>query len=195
MIIPGDLSVKSQVDDLVKRVLDEYGRIDVVYSAAGGNFDPQRKLSDVDENFWNSTISNTKNSLYNLAQSVRPIMKDQGGGSIVTVAASFNVRQEGNVAYGAAKGGTIALSQNLAREFQSDNIRVNTIGAGLFRGLREGDRIRPISGTLARTGYPQDIAYAALFFACDESAWITGQTLSVDGGVDVGTRSLWEHES
>ncbi len=105
LVVPGDMSVKSQVDEIVKKVLDEYGRIDVVYSAAGGNFDPQRKLHDVDEDFWNSTVSNTMNSLYNLAQSVRPIMKRQGGGSIVTVAASFNVRQEGNAAYGAAKGG------------------------------------------------------------------------------------------
>ena len=47
---------------------------------------------------------------------------------------------------------------------------------------------------LARTGYPQDIANAALFFASDESGWVTGQTLAVDGGVDVGTRGLWDHE-
>ena len=47
---------------------------------------------------------------------------------------------------------------------------------------------------LARTGYPQDIANAALFFASDESGWVSGQTLAVDGGVDVGGRGLWDHE-
>lgn len=194
IVVPGDLSKKSEAEAIVHQVINKYGRIDIVYSAAGGNFDPTRKLNDVDEDFFNSTLNNTVNSLYNLAQLVRPIMKDQGGGSIVSVAASFSVRQEGNSAYGAAKSGIIGLSQNLAREFHSDNIRVNSIEAGLFRGgLKEG-AIAPADTTLLRIGYPQDIAYTALFLACDESSWITGQTLAVDGGVDAGTRSLWEYE-
>ena len=194
IVVPGDLSKKSDAEAIVDQVINKYGRIDIVYSAAGGNFDPTRKLNDVDEDFFNSTLNNTVNSLYNLAQLVRPIMKDQGGGSIVSVAASFSVRQEGNSAYGAAKSGIIGLSQNLAREFHSDNIRVNSIEAGLFRGgLKEG-AIAPADTTLLRIGYPQDIAYTALFLACDESSWITGQTLAVDGGVDAGTRSLWEYE-
>ena len=194
IVVPGDLSKKSEAEAIVHQVINKYGRIDIVYSAAGGNFDPTRKLNEVDEDFFNSTLNNTVNSLYNLAQLVRPIMKDQGGGSIVSVAASFSVRQEGNSAYGAAKSGIIGLSQNLAREFHSDNIRVNSIEAGLFRGgLKEG-AIAPADTTLLRIGYPQDIAYTALFLACDESSWITGQTLAVDGGVDAGTRSLWEYE-
>ena len=194
IVVPGDLSKKSEAEAIVHQVINKYGRIDIVYSAAGGNFDPTRKLNDVDEDFFNSTLNNTVNSLYNLAQLVRPIMKDQGGGSIVSVAASFSVRQEGNSAYSAAKSGIIGLSQNLAREFHSDNIRVNSIEAGLFRGgLKEG-AIAPADTTLLRIGYPQDIAYTALFLACDESSWITGQTLAVDGGVDAGTRSLWEYE-
>ena len=59
--------------------------------------------------------------------------------------------------------------------------------------MKEGG-IAPADATLLRTGYPQDIAYAALFLACDESAWVTGQTLAVDGGVDAGARFLWEYE-
>ena len=194
IVVPGDLSKKSEAEAIVHQVINKYGRIDIVYSAAGGNFDPTRKLNDVDEDFFKSTLNNTVNSLYNLAQLVRPIMKDQGGGSIVSVAASFSVRQEGNSAYGAAKSGIIGLSQNLAREFHSDNIRVNSIEAGLFRGgLKEG-AIAPADTTLLRIGYPQDIAYTDIFLACDEYSWITGQTLAVDGGVDAGARSLWEYE-
>ena len=121
-------------------------------------------------------------------------MDRQGGGSIVTVAASFSVRQEGNPAYGAAKGGVIGLSQNLAREFFESNIRVNCIAAGLFRGRLGDGRIGPAAATLSRTGHPQDIGYAALYLASDEAGWVTGQTLAVDGGVDVGTRPLWQHE-
>ena len=93
LVLPADVSVQSEAEAVVKEVIDQYGRIDIVYSAAGGNFDPQRSIDDVDEEFWNTTVSNTMNSLYNLAQAVRPVMKKQGQGSIVTVAASFNVRQ------------------------------------------------------------------------------------------------------
>ena len=189
-----DVSVKSEAERVIKETVERYGRLDVLYSAAGGGFEPDRSFTDVDEAFWNSTVSNTLNSLYNLAQAVRPVMKEQGGGAIVTVAASFSVRQEGNPAYGAAKGGVIGLSQNLAREFYEDNIRVNCIAAGLFRGRLGDGTVTPAAVTLSRTGHPQDIAYAALYLASDEAGWVTGQTLAVDGGVDAGTRPLWEYE-
>ena len=194
VFLPADVSVKSEAERLVREVVDRYGRLDILYSAAGGNFDPTRDFADVDEAFWNTTLTNTVNSLYNLAQAVRPVMREHGGGAIVTIAASFSVRQEANPAYGAAKGGVIGLSQNLARELYADNIRVNCIAAGLFRGRLGEGKVSPAAPTLSRTGHPQDIAYAALYLASDEAGWVTGQTLAVDGGVDAGTRPLWEYE-
>ena len=121
-------------------------------------------------------------------------MKSQGGGSIVSVAASFGVRQEGNSAYGAAKSAVIGLTKNLARELHEENIRVNSIAAGLFRGSMGEGKVLPAEATLLRIGYPQDIAYCSLFLASDESSWITGQNIAVDGGVDVGARDIWEYE-
>ena len=193
-IMPGDISSKHKADQLVDEVTNKLGPVDTLYSAAGGNFDPGKKTPDINSEFWDQTIQNTLNSYFNVTQSIRPIMKENGGGSIVAIAASFNVRQAGNAAYSAAKTGIIGLSGNLAQEFHSDNIRVNTILAGLFRGRLPSNSVEPAEVTLHRIGYPQDIAYAALFLASDESGWITGQALAVDGGVDIGARQLWEHE-
>ena len=193
-ILPGDISERNNADELAREVAHKLGAIDILYSAAGGNFDPDKKTSEIGVEFWNQTVQNTLNSYFNVSKAVHSVMRGQGGGSIVAVAASFNVRQAGNAAYGAAKTGIIGLSHNLAQEFHEDNIRVNTILAGLFRGKLSSDSVTPAEVTLKRTGYPQDIAYAALFLASDESCWITGQTLAVDGGVDVGARPLWEHE-
>ena len=189
-----DVSAKLEAERLVRDVVERYGRLDIVYSAAGGFFAPGRDFSDLDEATWNQAVGNTLNSLYNLAQAARPIMSEQGGGSIVSVAASHSVRQEGNPAYGAAKGAVIGLAQNLAKELYADNIRVNTLASGLIRGSSGERGVAPAAPSLSRTGYPQDIAYAALFLASDEAAWITGQVLAVDGGVDMGARPLWEFE-
>ena len=194
IIVPADVSIRDQAKAAIDKAVEEFGRLDIIYSAAGGNFDPSRKLQDVDEEFFSHTISNPVNSLYHLSHLARPIMKNQGGGSIVAVAASFSVRQEGNSAYGAAKSAIVGLTKNLARELHSENIRVNSIAAGLFRGPLDDGKILPAEATLLRTGYPQDIAYSSLFLASDESSWITGQNISVAGGVDVGARDLWEYE-
>ena len=191
---PGDVSMKSEAEQIVADVLSRYGRLDIVYCGAGGNFEPARGLAEVDESYWLETIGNTMNSIYNLAHAAQPVMREQGGGAIVAIAASFSVRQAGNPAYGAAKGGVIGLCQSLARELYPDNIRVNTIAAGLFRGALADGSITPVPNSLTRTGHPQDIAYAALYLASEEAAWVTGQVLAVDGGVDVGTRPLWEFE-
>ena len=195
IVIPADVSVRSEAKSVIDKTIEEFGGVDIIYSAAGGNFDPSRKLQDVDTGFFAETISNTVNSLYNLVHEARPIMKIRGGGSIVAVAASFSVRQEGNSAYGAAKSAIVGLSKNLARELHGENIRVNSIAAGLFRGSIGEGEVTPAESTLLRTGYPQDIAYTSLFLASDESSWITGQNIAVDGGVDVGARDLWEYEN
>jgi len=194
IVVPADVSAREEAKSVISKIIEEFGRLDIIYSAAGGNFDPSRKLQDVDEKFFDQTISNTVNSLYNLVHEARPIMKNQGGGSIVSVAASFSVRQEGNSAYGAAKSAVIGLTKNLARELHEENIRVNSIAAGLFRGSIGEGKVLPAEPTLLRIGYPQDIAYCSLFLASDESSWITGQNIAVDGGVDVGARDIWKYE-
>ena len=192
--LPGDVSVSAEAKRVVRETVQHYGRLDILYSGAGGFFEPGRDLSQVDESSWQEALNNTLNSLYNLAQAARPGMKRQGGGSILVITASTSVRQEGNPAYGTAKAGVIGLAQNLAREFYADNIRVNCIAAGLFRAKLAEGRVKPAEPLLARTGHPEDIAYASLYLASDEAGWTTGQVLAVDGGVDVGTRPLWEFE-
>jgi 3-oxoacyl-[acyl-carrier protein] reductase len=78
-------------------------------------------------------------------------------------------QQAGNAAYGAAKSGVIGLSQSLAKELYADNIRVNCIGSGLLRKPLADGPVKPVTG-LARTGWPEDIAYAALYLASDEAS-------------------------
>ena len=194
IVVPGDLTNQPDVDNVLSKTMETFGRLDILYSGAGGYFEPTRSFELVDLDFWNQALGNTLNSAYNLIHAAHPIMKDGGGGSIITVAASRSVRLEANPAYAAAKSGVIALSQNLAKELYSDNIRVNTIASGLIRGQMSTTEIQPGEDNLMRAGYPEDIAYASLYLASSESSWITGQVLSVDGGIDVGARPLWQYE-
>jgi 3-oxoacyl-[acyl-carrier protein] reductase len=190
-----DLTDRKAVDALVEGIVERWGRLDILYYGAGGFFNPGmtfEKMEHHNEPFWQLAISNTLDGLYNLAQACRPHLR--GGGAIVTVAASFSVRQEGNPAYGTAKAGVIGMTQSLAKAFYPDQIRVNCIGSGLIRAaLGEVARIEPVAG-LQRTGHPEDIAYTALYLAGPESSWVTGQVLNVDGGVDAGARPLWAFE-
>lgn len=194
MAVRGDVSVQAEAQQAVQEALERFGRIDVLYSGQGGFFEPGREFSEVDAAYWQRAISNNLDGIFHLAQAVRPAMKRQGGGTIVMVTASFSVRQEGNPAYGAAKGGVLGLAQSLAKELYPDGIRVNVIAPGLIRGRPEAGLGAFAPATLHRRGYPQDIAYAALYLASDEAAWVTGQVLAVDGGVDVGARGLLDLE-
>ena len=194
-ILPGDLTSNSNVSEIANKIVSTTGKLDIVYSGAGGFFEPTRNLEQISVEYWDTVLTNTLRSLYNVSHVCHPIMKSQGGGSIVAIGASQSVRQEGNPAYGAAKAGILGLVKNLSKEFYPSNIRINAINAGLFRGKINKDQIKPADSILARTGNPVDIAYAALYLASDESSWVTGQILTVDGGVNIGTRELWEFEA
>jgi NAD(P)-dependent dehydrogenase (short-subunit alcohol dehydrogenase family) len=190
----GDTTQAGDVQRAVAATLQAFGRLDIVLCNSGGQFEPSREFDQMDDAYFERAVTNHLRTILNLARHARPAMRAQGGGAILTVGASRSVRQEGNPAYGAGKGGVEGLTLNLAREFYPDNIRVNCLAPGLVRAPLAQGPVSPPGGPLARTGRPEDMAYAALFLASDEAAWITGQVLAVDGGVDAGARELWEFE-
>lgn len=182
--IPADVASAEGAGKVLAEVLRAHGRLDAVYSGAGGFFEPGRDFAKVDAAFLSQALGNTLNSAYNLAHGAWPVMQRQGGGALLFIGASLSVRQEANPAYAAAKSGILGFAQNLARKGYPDNIRVNVIASGLIRGATETTP----PATLQRQGHPRDIATAALYLVSDEAAWVTGQVLVVDGGVDMGTR-------
>lgn len=194
MHFAGDLTERPFVERMVTDVIARWGHLDILYCGAGGFFEPALSFEEMDglDEFFDLAVTNTLKAPYNLLQVCRPHLR--GGGAVITVAASFRVRQEGNAAYGAAKCGVIGLTEGLAKELYPDGIRVNCIGSGLLRAPQAGGTLKPVTG-LARTGCPEDVAYAALYLASDEASWLTGQVLNVDGGVDVGARPLWQYEN
>ena len=172
----------------VSRAVDTYGRLDILYNNAGGGYFRQgggESLADMEESFWQQIIDNNLKSAYQCSKAALPEMLKNNGGVIINVSADYTVRQRGPVPYGAAKQGLIGFTQNLAREYHSQNIRVNCICPGLIRlPLRDGV-IEPRREPLGRHGSPEDVAYAALYLASDEAAWLTGVVLLVDGGNEV----------
>jgi 3-oxoacyl-[acyl-carrier protein] reductase len=190
----GDTTVEADVQRAIGQSAESFGRLDIVVCNSGGQFEPAREFDQVDDAYFERALTNHLRTIWYLARHARPVMRAQGGGVILTVGASASVRQEGNPAYGAGKGGVAGLTLNLAREFYPDNIRVNCVAPGLMRAPLANDVVAPVAGPMARTGSPVDAAYAALYLASDEAAWVTGQVLVVDGGVDAGVRPLWQFE-
>ncbi|WP_408008121.1 SDR family NAD(P)-dependent oxidoreductase [Pseudalkalibacillus sp. A8] len=171
-----------------------YGRVDVLFNNAG--VIRRKSVVDLDEKDWDLTIDVSLKGIYLLSKYIIPIMVKTGGGSIINTGSGWGVKGgDQAAAYCAAKAGVINLSNAMAIDHGSHNIRVNCICPGdtdtpLLREesrqlqldentfLRDSSKDRP----LARLGTPHDIAKAVLFLASDLSSWVTGTKLVVDGG-------------
>jgi len=183
-----NVTVPSDCDNLIKAALDKWGQIDVLVNNAGITKD--NLLMRMSEAEWDAVISVNLKGAFNCTKSVvRPMMKKRNGRIINICSVVGLMGNAGQANYSASKGGLIAMTKTCAREFASRNILVNGIAPGFIKTamtdkLSEEQKKQLNSLIpLTRLGEAEDVANAAVFLSTDESSYITGQILSVNGGM------------
>ena len=191
--IQTDVSVSADIQRMIAFAVEKHGALNVLMNnAARSRALPVTELSEED---WDLTLANCLKSVYLGAKYAIPHMIAAGGGSIVnTSSVNGIVTNPSFSAYSAAKAGVLGLTRNLALDYGRQGIRVNAICPGFIANDRMEERLAgdPVerramleTQVLDRYGKPEDIAWAALFLASDESSYMTGATMVVDGGLTI----------
>jgi 2-deoxy-D-gluconate 3-dehydrogenase len=189
LVVAVDVSKKKDIDRLVEKSLDKFGKIDFLFNNAG--ITRRSPSEDYSEKDWDEVISVNLKGVFLLAQAVGRVMIKQGGGKIINTSSLIAVTGGKTIpAYAASKGGVAQLTKALANDWAKYNINVNAIGPGYFKTDQtkplwtDKVRYRELTGRIpmGRWGNPDDLAGTALFLASKASDYITGQTIWVDGG-------------
>ncbi|MGA7367500.1 MAG: SDR family NAD(P)-dependent oxidoreductase [Nitrososphaeraceae archaeon] len=192
LFIECDISKAESVKNLVAKTLKSFGTIDVLINNAGIVY--QKPISETSDENWNAVINTNLKGPFLLTREVLPIFDKHGKGKIVNIASIAGIIGYENLsAYCASKGGILAMTRSLALEFAPKKINVNCIcpGAiktGMTKAIEDnGIMLKQILMSIpaGRMGDPIDIAKAALYLASDESDYVTGASIVVDGGWSV----------
>ena len=189
LAIEADLSDPAQIEAVAARAQETFGGADILVNNHA--IYPLGPWHEADAAEWDAVFATNVRSYFLLAKAVRPQMLARGGGAIVNVASvTFYWGEAGLVSYVASKGAVIGFTRSLAREAGPEGIRVNAVAPGAFptaataihadqdalwNGVLEAQSIK-------RRGEVEDVARAIAFFAGDDSGFVSGQTLLVDGG-------------
>lgn len=177
----GDISNRFQVSNMIERARDAFGKIDILINTAG-IFKAEPMLL-IDEWDWRRQIEVNTIGTFFCMQLVGRVMADEGGGIIVNLAstAGHNDYIDEGIGYVAGKTSIIGMTRQASKELAPHNIRINAICAG---NINESDmpEVKPEHTLLNRIGTPEDIANVALFLCSDASSFMTGQTITVNGG-------------
>jgi 3-oxoacyl-[acyl-carrier protein] reductase len=188
MALRSDASKFDEAETLINQIVDKYGKLDVVVNNAGITRD--NLLMRMKEEDWDAVMDTNLKSVFNVTKALQRTMLKQRSGSIINISSIVGVQgNAGQSNYAASKAGIIGFTKSIAKELGSRNIRCNAITPG-FIETEMTDALDEIvveewrqQIPLKRGGTPEDVANAALFLASDGSAYVTGQTISVCGGM------------
>ncbi len=183
-----DVSKSKEVEEIVEKLLKDWGKVDILVNNAGITRDGL--LMKMSEEDWDAVLNTNLKSVYNTCKALsRPMMKARGG-TIINISSVIGLTgNAGQANYAASKSGMIGFTQSLAKELASRGVRANCIAPGYIETQMTESLPPPVKEAilakipLSRIGQPMDVAHAALFLAADASAYITGQVLTVDGGM------------
>ena len=183
-----DITVYPKVEEAVNKILDKLGKVDILVNNAGITKD--NLLLRMSENEWDAVLNVNLKGTFNCIKAVsRPMIK-QRSGKIVNIASIIGIiGNPGQANYSASKAGIIALTKTTAKELASRNISVNAVAPGFIQTdmtakLSEELKQKMLAAIpMGKLGSPEDVAQVSLFLASDESSYITGQTIVVDGGM------------
>ncbi len=189
--IATDVSRSTDVAALVRQVVSLYGTVDCLFNNAGISGNIYTPLADLDEAEWDSVIDINLKGVWLMMKYVIPTMKENGGGSIVNMSSIYGLTSSHlqMTAYTASKHGVIGLTKSAARDYASDNIRVNAIcPAYIYTPMINPALGKKVLGLhpIGRLGTVEEIAEAVLWLACDKSSFVTGHSLVADGGLTLG---------
>jgi len=195
LFVQTDVTDEAQVSAAMRATFEAFGRLDVLVNNAGieGENVPTDRLSLAE---WNRVMAVDATAVFLCTKQVIPYLRQAGGGSVINISSIYGIVGGGDIPpYHAAKGAVRCMSKNDALTYASERIRVNSIhpgfiftalvdryvhDAGLERSAAKAslDALHPLGGT----GTPDDIAWGAVYLASDESRWVTGAELVIDGG-------------
>ncbi|HXH23077.1 MAG TPA: SDR family oxidoreductase [Dehalococcoidia bacterium] len=189
--VEADVTIDADCKRVVEETISRFGRLDILDNNVGigmGNV----SVVDVTEEMWDWVMTVNVKSMVLMSKHAIPAMRASGGGAIINISSLSALRPRGLTPYSTSKGAVIALTKAMAVDHAKDNIRVNCIAPGpvytpmvarnMTPELRE---LRAKTAPLAFEGNAWDIAWAAVYFASQESRWVTGQVLTVDGGLSL----------
>jgi len=183
-----DVSSFSSVEEMVKKTLDKFGRIDILINNAGITRDAL--VMRMKEEDWDMVLDINLKGAFNCIKIVSPIMMKQRFGKIVNIASIVGINgNAGQANYSASKGGLIALTKTCAKELASRQINVNAVAPGFIQTSmteRLSAEVREKLSSqipLGKMGNPDDVANAVLFLVSEKSSYITGEVIKVDGGM------------
>jgi 3-oxoacyl-[acyl-carrier protein] reductase len=188
LAVDGNVSKLADCDRLVQSTLDKFSKINILINNAGITRD--NLVLRMSEQEWDAVIGVNLKGVFNCIKAASRAMLKQRSGRIVNIASVVGLMgNAGQANYSASKGGVIALTKTCAREFASRNVNVNAIAPGFIRTAMTDALTEETKKKLAeqiplgRLGEAEDVANAALFLCTDDSAYITGHVISVNGGM------------
>jgi NAD(P)-dependent dehydrogenase (short-subunit alcohol dehydrogenase family) len=194
LAVKADISSQDDIEDMTRRALEKFKRIDILVNGAGV-WIPGQTLIETPEENWDKVIDTNLKGTYFCCRAVGKAMVKQKGGNIINLSSQVGLNPgAGAGAYSISKAGIIMLTRQLALELASNNIRVNALAPGIVKtdfnrniwGNPEAEQRLSLGVPLGRLEEPEDVARAALFLASDDASYITGAVIPVDGGWQAG---------